>query len=169
MCEERDVSDCVDEAKEAVAESLEGGANYLRRYGADDLVSTAIHEAADDAVPTTTTVLLQVFSNSSELWYSQPECGFDNSGGGIVSAIARVLYASINTALYEWANDLEGDTLVCEADECESMDDHEPCANENHCVACLADTDVLRCTAHCGGVGACERCAVALIEEARND
>ena len=82
-----------------------------------------------------------------------------------MGAISRVVYDGISEALREWAGDLEGDTLVCEADDCESTDDHAVCPNTTHCIACK--DDYVRCTTHCGGAGACERCAVALIEEVK--
>lgn len=157
MCETRDLDDCITEAKEAVVASLEGGANYLRRWRADDLVGTAIHEAADAAVPALSHTLLQVFGSADHLWFNEPECGFGNGEHGVMGVISRVVYDEIHTALYEWASELEADTLVCEADSCENEDYH----NER------TDPGIVRCQACCGGAGVCERCAAELFTEAK--
>lgn len=157
MAEEQDLQDCIDDAKESLAESLDGGANYLRRHGADDTVSDAIHECADGAVPIYHYDLLNVFRSSSELWNEAPDCGFED-GNGIMGAIQRVIYDAITSALYEYANELEGDPIMCEADGCDSEDDHnEP------------GEDDPRCKAHCGGAGACLECAETLIAAKSED
>ncbi len=161
----RTLDDCIESAKAGVTATIAGGANHLRRYRADDLVGAAIHEAADHAVPALSHNLLAVFGSADHLWFESPPSGSAMGEHGIMGAISRVVYTGISEAVWEWAYALEGDTLVCEAPDCESTDDHNLCPNTDHCVACL-DNDV-RCTSCCGGAGTCERCAVALIEEAK--
>lgn len=166
MCSDtRTLDDCIESAKASVTATIAGGDNHLRRYRADDQVGAAIHEAADAAVPALSPNLLAVFGSDDRLWFESPPSGSAMGEHGIMGAISRVVYAGISEAVWEWAYALEGDTLVCEADECESTDDHDLCPNTDHCLACR-NIDV-RCTAHCGGVGTCERCAVALVEEAK--
>lgn len=163
------LDDCIESAKAEVLAALDGGANSLRRGNDDEILTdSAIHEAADRAVPALSHTLLAVFGSADHLWFNDPESGYDRHEHGIMGAISRVVYDGINAALWEWANALTGDTLVCEAPDCESTDDHDICPNEEHCIACRADTDV-RCTACCGGPGACERCAVALLEEVKGE
>lgn len=162
------LDDCIKAAKANVLASLEGGANALRRNDDEVLTDSAIHEAAERATPALSDHLLAVFSSANHLWFNDPESGYARHEHGVMGAISRVVYDAINTALWEWANALDGDTLVCEAADCGFTDDHEPCPNEAHCIACRAATDV-RCKAHCGGVGACERCAVALVEEVKSE
>ncbi len=147
MCEEtRDLEDCIKDAKETLAENLEGQENYLRRHGADETVSDSIHECADGGVPVYTGDLLDVFGSASELWCTAPDSGFDGCDG-ITDAISRVIYDAIVQALYEYANELEGDDLVCEATDCGDEDDHDE----------SADDDVA-CKQHCGGPSECEAC-----------
>lgn len=144
--ETRDLEDCVDDAKETLTDCLDGGANYLRRHGADDKVCDLIHECADGAVPVYTSDLLDVFGEASELWCAEPDTGFE-SGGGITGAIQRVIYDAIYSALYEYANGLEDDPVCCEEPGCDDEDDHGD----------VADDDP-RCTAHCGGRETCDKC-----------
>ncbi len=166
MCKPtRTLDDCIADAKAALIEPLDGGANYLRRYGADIAVSDNLHHAADGAVPAHANVLIEVFGSDCNLWYSDPASGLSKNDG-VIGAMSRVVFDAIAGALADWVSELEDDPLVCEADECESDDDHAVCPNETHCGACDAEGEV-RCTSHCGGAGACERCAVALIEEAK--
>lgn len=151
MAEEtRDLDDCISDAKETLVGCLDGGANYLRRHGADNSVNDLIHECADGAVPIYYHDLLDVFGEASELWHEAPDCGFEGDGG-ILGAIARVIYDAIYSALYEYANELEGDSILCEADGCEDEDDHDEPTDDDP-----------RCKEHCGGVAACEVCAEAM-------
>lgn len=144
--ETRDLQDCVNAAQNSLVDCLDGGANYLRRHGADDTVSDAIPECTDGAVPIYYHDLLSVFQSSSELWHETPDCGFEDDHG-IMGAIQRVIYDAINSALYEYANELEGDTLVCEADGCNEEDDHdEPDEDDPRCLSC------------CGSLETCEAC-----------
>ncbi len=169
MCNpEHTIDKCIEDAKEALIEPLDGGANYLRRYGANGIVSDNLHHAAIATVPARANELLEVFGSDCNLWYTSPANGFVRGGDGIVGAISRVVFDAIEKALAAWVDELDGDPLVCEAHECESDDDHVLCPNETHCGACDAEGEV-RCTSHCGGAGACERCAVALIEEAKEE
>ncbi len=149
MAEEtRDLDDCIDDAKEVLADCLDGdgGANYLRRHGADDKVGDLIHECADGAVPVYNWDLIDVFRSSTELWCMEPDCDFDGDDG-IIGAISRVIYDAISAALYEYANDLEGDPIQCEEPDCDNEDDHDEPVDEEP-----------RCTAHCGGLQTCAQC-----------
>ena len=144
--ETRDLEDCTKDAKETLVENLDGGANYLRRHGADEIVSDLIHECADGAVPIYTGEMLDVFGSDMALWYIEPDNGFEGCEG-ITEAISRVIYDAINQALYEYASELEGDDLVCEATDCGDEDDHDE----------SADDDVA-CKQHCGGPDECTTC-----------
>ncbi len=147
MCEEtRDLDDCISSAKESLVENLEGQENYLRRHGADNIVSDSIHECADGAVPVYTSELIDVFHSDSALWYDTPQSGFEGCET-VVAAISLMVYEAITAGLYEYANELEGDDLVCEADGCNEEDDHDV----------DADDDVA-CKAHCGGAEECDMC-----------
>ena len=143
--ETRDLEDCIKDAKEALAENLEGQENYLRRHGADEIISDAIHECADGAVPVYTGDLLDVFRSDNDLWSAQVEA-FD-APGSITDAISRVIYDAINAALYEYADELDGDDLVCETTHCGDEDDHDESADDN-----------VTCKQHCGGPDNCESC-----------
>lgn len=144
--EMQDIQDCIDDAKESLGDYLDGGANYLRRFGADNTVSEAIYDAANGAVPIYQDDLLNVFRSSSELWSEAPDCGFED-GNGIMGAIRRVIYDAITQALHEYANELEGESIMCEEDGCDEEDDHDE-----------PDDEGTRCLSHCGGLEVCEAC-----------
>ncbi len=152
--ETRDRGDCIKDAKDSLVENLEGQENYLRRHGADNTVSDSIHECADGAVPVYTADLIDVFRSDSALWYETPQSGFEGCET-VVAAISRMIYEAITAALYEYANELEGDDLACEADSCSFDDDHDV----------SADSDVA-CKAHCGGAEECEACEEEAAEAA---
>lgn len=157
MCEEtRDLKDCIEDAKESLAENLDGQENYLRRHGVDEIINDSIHECADGAVPVYNSDLLNVFGSDSSLWYAEPDTGFDGNNG-IIGAISRVIYDAISSALYEYADDLDGDDLVCEATDCDDEDDHDE----------SSDNDVA-CKAHCGGPDECESCEEEAEEATRS-
>ncbi len=144
--ETRDLEDCIKDAKESLVENLVGQENYLRRHCADETVSESIHECADGAVPVYTGDLLDVFGSDSDLWCAAPDSGFEGCDG-ITDAISRVIYDAVSTALFEYAHELEGDDLVCEATDCGDEDDHDV----------SADIDVT-CKEHCGGPSECAAC-----------
>ncbi len=146
MSETRDLDDCISDAKESLVENLDGQENYLRRHGADNIVSEAIHECADGGVPVYTADIIDVFRSDSHLWYETPDSGFEGCES-VTAAISLLIYEAITAALNEYANELEGDDLVCEAANCGDMDDHDD----------SADSDVA-CKAHCGGVQECVTC-----------
>ena len=146
MSETRDLEDCIGDAKETLVDILEGHENYLRRHGADDTVSDAIHECADGAVPVYTGDLIEVFGSDSCLWYETPNSGFEGCQS-VVAAITLMIYETIEAALYEYANDLQGDDIVCEEGGCDEEDDHDLPADENPL-----------CKLHCGGRKTCEDC-----------
>ncbi len=157
----RDLQDCIDEAKKSLVEHLDGGANYLRRHGQDDTVSDLIVGCAGRAVPVYNSDLLDVFESDSGLWYIEPDGGFKGAHS-IIGTIRRAIYNAIGDALGEYADDLEGDALMCEADDCDEEDDHgdggEPPRCKAHC-----DPDIC---AECGddaeaksdGSGSCSSC-----------
>lgn len=144
--ETQDLQGCIDIAKEYLVDNLDGGLNYLRRHGADETASDLIHECADGNVPIYTGELIDVFRSSMELWNEAPDCGFEGDNG-IVGAISRVIYDAISSALREYANELEGDPIMCEEDGCDEEDDHDEPADEEP-----------RCMTHCDGAGSCEEC-----------
>ena len=151
--ETRDLEDCITDAKESLVENLEGQENYLRRHGADNTVSESIHECADSAVPVYTADIIDVFRSDSGLWYETPDSGFEGCES-IMAAMTMMIYEAITAALYEYANELEDDELVCEADGCDEEDDHDVSAD-----------DAVLCKAHCGGLETCDDCR----EEAEQD
>lgn len=146
---ETHLEDCITDAKGSLVENLEGHENYLRRHGADSAARDAIHEAANGAVPVYIYDLLDVFRSESNLWYETPDSGFDGCES-VMGAISLMIYEAITAALYSYANELEGDDIVCEEDGCDKEDDHDTPAEVNP-----------RCTEHCGGVGACDTCQEA--------
>ena len=150
MSETRTLEDCIGDAKETLVENLEGQENYLRRHGADDIVSDSIYECADGAVPTYTGDIIEVFGSDGCLWYETP----DNDCKSVIDTISRVIYEALVAALYEYANDLQGDDIVCEEGGCDEEDDHELPADENP-----------RCKLHCGGLDSCEDCQEADVED----
>ncbi len=146
MSETRDLKDCIKDAKETLVENLDGQENYLRRYGADNIVSDSIHECADGGVPVYTADIIDVFRSDSDLWYEKPSSGFEGCES-VTAAMSLLIYEAITAALYEYANELEGDDIVCEEEGCEEDDDHDDVADDNP-----------RCTLHCGGLETCDEC-----------
>ncbi len=141
-----DIEDCIKGAKESLVENLEGQENYLRRHGADNIVSESIHECADSGVPVYTADIIDVFRSDSDLWYATPDSGMEGCEN-VTAAMSLMIYEAITAGLYEYANELEGDELVCEADGCDEPDDHDVSAN-----------DAVACKEHCGGEKECVAC-----------
>lgn len=152
MSETRDLEDCINDAKESLVENLDGQENYLRRHGADSIVNDSIHECADSGVPVYTADIIDVFRSDSHLWYEAPDSGFEGCES-VTAAMSVMIYEAITAALYEYANELERDDIVCEEDECGEDDDHDVPADDNP-----------RCKLHCGGLETCDDCR----EEAEN-
>ena len=146
MSETRDLEDCIKDAKESLVENLDGQENYLRRHGADNIVSESIHECADSDVPTYTVDIIDVFRSDSGLWYATPDSGMEGCES-VTAAMSLLIYEAISAGLYEYANELEGDDLVCEADGCGKEDDHD-----------ISADDGAACKEHCGGAEECDDC-----------